>query len=65
MRRRALTFLWMSIICLLAFSVSSLSCAESEINSADRASVFIPVIEEYRAAIHDPHEDVMLTEDHG
>ena len=57
MRRRALTFLWMSIICLLAFSVSSLSCAESEINSADRASVFIPVIEEYRAAIHDPHYD--------
>jgi hypothetical protein len=57
MKRKAITFLWMSISCLLVFTVLSLGYAESEISSADSASVFISVIDEFRAAIHDPHYD--------
>ena len=57
MKRKAITFLWMSISCLLAFTVLSLGYAESEISSADSASVFFSVIDEFRAAIHDPHYD--------
>ena len=57
MKRKAIVFLWMSISCLLAFTVLSLGYAESEISSADSASVFFSVIDEFRAAIHDPHYD--------
>ena len=57
MKRKAIVFLWMSISCLLVFTVLSLDYAESEISSADSASVFFSVIDEFRAAIHDPHYD--------
>ena len=57
MKRKAIVFLWMSISCLLAFTVLSLGYAESEISSADSASVFFSVVDEFRAAIHDPHYD--------
>ncbi len=57
MKRKVISLLWMSLVCQPVFTVSSLGCAESEISSAGSESVFLPVIDEYRAAIHDPHYD--------
>ena len=57
MKRNTITLLWMSLTCMLVFTASSIGYSESEISSVYSASVFMPVIEEYRVAIHDPHYD--------
>ena len=57
MNRNAVILLLMSLTCLLVFTVSSIGCSESEFSSVDNTSVFMPIIEEYRAVIHDPHYD--------